>query len=142
MNTTVTDIFKFLSEELSISIEELNINSDINENLGVDGDDFFELMEAFSKNFNVDISNYLWYFHHGEEGLNIPGGIFFKPPYNRVNRIVITPKILLESANSKKWLIEYPEHNLPKKRYDILINQLLFGLFFILVLVALLTKST
>ena len=142
MNTTVTDIFKFLSEELSISIEELNINSDINEDLGVDGDDFFELMEAFSKNFNVDISNYLWYFHHGEEGLNIPGGIFFKPPYNRVNRIVITPKILLESANSKKWLIEYPEHNLPKKRYDILINQLLFGLFFILVLVALLTKST
>jgi acyl carrier protein len=142
MNTTVTDIFKFLSEELSISIEELNINSDINEDLGVDGDDFFELMEAFSKNFNVDISNYLWYFHHGEEGLNIPGGIFFKPPYNRVNRIVITPKILLESANSRKWLIEYPEHNLPKKRYDILINQLLFGLFFILVLVALLTKST
>ncbi len=87
-------------------------------------------MENYQKKFDVDMSEYLWYFHTEEEGQNF-GAIFFKPPYMRVGRIPITPKILTKFAKSKKWSIDYPDHKLPKKRYDIKIN------FFLTILIVL-----
>ena len=55
----ITDIFKFLCDEISVDIDELDINSNIAKDLSIDGDDFFELMEAFSNLFDVDLSKYL-----------------------------------------------------------------------------------
>ena len=129
-----TEIFEFLSEELRVKKVELNLDSDIYKDFGVDGDDFSELMEAFSKKFNVDLSKFLWYFHCGEEGFNI-GAIFIKPPYDRVDRIAITPRILMEQANIGKWSIKYPKHTLPKRRYDMIINWLFFGTLILLSLI-------
>ena len=125
------EIFNFLSKELMISEKKLNINSDLSKDFGVDGDDFSELIDVFSEKFNVDVSNFLWYFHFKEEGLNI-GSIFVKSPDERVNRIAITPTILLESANTGKWSVKYPNHTLPKRRYDIIINLLLLCIFILL----------
>jgi hypothetical protein len=50
------------------------------------------------------------------------GGAFFRPPYERVTRIPVTPAMLLLFANSGVWEIGYPAHTLPKKRWDIIIN--------------------
>lgn len=76
------------------------------------------------------MSEYIWYFHHEEEGnWTSIGGIIFKSPNKRIKRIPITPKMLTEFANSKKWSVDYPEHNLPKYRYDIIINQIIFIVF-------------
>ncbi len=36
--------------------------------LGIDGDDAFEFMEKFSETFGVNLDDYRWYFHNGEEG--------------------------------------------------------------------------
>jgi hypothetical protein len=36
----------------------------------------------------------------------------------------VTPKILFDFFQKGKWDLEYPEHSIPKKRYDILINQI------------------
>lgn len=97
-------------------------------------DDFHELVDIYAKQFNVNMDNYLWYFHAEEEGTNI-SKYFYKPPYDRVDRISITPLILEQFAQAREWNIEYPPHNLPKHRYDLIINfifitiPLLFALF-------------
>ena len=104
--------------------EPVEEGTDIYLELGCGGDDFHELMELYAAKFGVDMSTYLWYFHTDEEGgLFSIGGAFFKPPYERVQRIPISPKLLLEAANIGHWHLPYPEHTLPKRRWDMLINQ-------------------
>ena len=106
------------------------------EKLGIDGDDAFEFMEKYSEAFSVNLDDYRWYFHNGEEGWGL-GAILFKPPYRRVCHIPITIETLANSASLGKWTTNYPEHELPKHRYDVLFNQL-FVLFLLLLVFALL----
>ena len=130
------DIIAFLID-LS-GTDRVKPDSDINDEIGMYGDDFDEMIEKFGEKFSVDISDYLWYFHSEEEGFISLGGIFFKPPNQRVNRIPITPAMLTEFANLGCWNISYPPHKLPKYRIDIIINTavtVLFVLFFIIGLV-------
>ena len=97
------------------------------EDIGADGDDMFELMERYSERFGVDLSPYRWYFHHGEEGSWSLGGLFFDPPYKRVPHMPITVGMLHQFAEQKRWGIQYPQHQLPKRRIDMLINQVLYA---------------
>lgn len=137
-NITEDEIIQFLKEETYE--DSITSDTDIFNDCGVSGDDSHELIEKYHKKYTVDMSNYLWYFHCDEEGTGSIGGLFFKAPYKRVNRILITPKMLTEFANSKKWKIDYPEHNLPKYRYDLLINQILF-LFILIWLISTLVRN-
>ena len=118
-------IDSFIKEKTGI--DKLKPGDDLLNDQGVCGDDFHELIDEYAKIFNVDMTGYLWYFHAGEEGgWNSIGGSFFKPPYERVIHIPVTPALLLESANKGRWDIQYPPHKLPKRRWDIIINQVLF----------------
>ena len=108
--------------------DNVHSDSDIVNDVGMVGDDFHEMIEKYSKQFSVDLSDYLWYYHCGEEGVSI-GAIFFNPPNLRVKRIPVTPNMLTEYANKGKWNFIYPDTKLPKRRYDILINQVVVGLF-------------
>lgn len=92
---------------------------------GIDGDDASEFMDAFEARFGVDLEDYRWYFHHGEEGSNF-GGLFFRPPYGRVKRIPITTDILVQAIDSGRWPLRYPPHELPAVRWDIRITQILW----------------
>lgn len=83
---------------------------------------FIEMMEKYSKQYEVDMSDYLWYFHANEEGSNL-GGFFYEPPNKRVKRIPVTPKMLSDFIETKRWKIDYPKHTFPDKRPDLLINQ-------------------
>jgi hypothetical protein len=124
------DIIEFVKEE-TLS-KRVTADSDIERDLGWTGDDFSELMEKYCQKYKVDMSSYLWYFHHDEEGsLHSIGGVFFKSPRQLVTHIPVTPKILFDFFQKGKWDLEYPEHSIPKKRYDILINQIVL---FILVI--------
>ena len=104
---------------------EIKPDTDIYNDLRCVGDDFFELLEMYSKHFSVDMSAFLWYFHSDGEGPPGIGQEFFKPPYDRVERIPVTPAMLTEFANSGKWSIEYPPHQIPKIRWDIRIDLIL-----------------
>lgn len=97
--------------------------------LGIYGYDLDEFLGSYHKKYGVNFDNYLWYFHNEEEISNnfSIGKIFFKPPYDSVERIPITPEILTKFAKTKVWEIDYPEHQLPKYRYDVLIDQIIFG---------------
>lgn len=70
------------------------------------------------------MDSYLWYFHTRGEGWNI-GSIFFKPPNKRVEQITITPSMLTKFAESGVWDVDYPNHSVPKRRYDLIINQVI-----------------
>jgi len=120
----IDEILKFVGNHTGCALDEVHETSDIVNDLGCDGDDFGELIDKFSKDYKVDISSYRWYFHHTEEGNNF-GGSIFRPPNERVERIPVTPGMLFGFANTGKWEMQYPEHKLPKRRYDIIINQLL-----------------
>ena len=100
----------------------------------ISGDDCAEFLEAYAMKYNVDMTDFLWYFHYEEEGFNI-GSMFFKTPDARVEHIPITPIMLETFANKGKWDMTYPEHTLPKYRIDLMINS---GCHFVLLLLAIL----
>lgn len=126
----LTELIDFI--ENTSGINNLNPESDIF-NLGIVGDDFHDMIEKYAETFEVDMTEYLWYFHADEEGQNF-GALFFKPPYSRVDRIPVTPIMLSEFAENKKWSIDYPDHELLNKRIDIIINQILVILFILIAL--------
>jgi Protein of unknown function (DUF1493) len=107
---------QFWGEKLPASYDE-----DLFARFGIDGDDAGDFMDSFAARFEVDIANYRWYFHHGEEGLNI-AGLFFAPPNGRVKNIPITTATLLEAIQSRRWPLDYPAHKLPKVRWDVWLN--------------------
>lgn len=119
------DIYEFLKKHLYD--EPVKADSDIFDDFGCVGDDFHELIDDYARTFNVDMSSYLWYFHGDEEGNGFFSLQIVDPPYKRVKRIPVTPTMLLEFANAGRWEITYPEHILPKRRYDIIFNQILIA---------------
>lgn len=94
---------------------------DLFEKLGIDGDDAIEFIDSFASTYEVDMADYRWYFHHGEEGFGI-GMFFSKPPYFRVQRIPITLTVLREAIQAKHWPIRYPPHEIPAVRWDLRVN--------------------
>jgi hypothetical protein len=117
---SVDEIIEFLKD--LAGTDDIYPTSDIFEDVGMGGDDFHEMIEKYARQFSVNMDNYLWYFHADEEGF---GSLIFKPPYMRVNRIPVTPQMLANFANRGKWELEYPDHKLPKHRYDLWINTIL-----------------
>lgn len=120
--------------------EEVTPDCDIVNDLGCVGDDLDELLCEYASRFNVQMDSYLWYFHSEDEAhVGSIGRYFFKPPYERVHHIPVTPTILLQSANEGKWVMTYPEHRLPKRRYDVFIS---WGFFLLASIFAFYTCSS
>jgi hypothetical protein len=131
------EIRNFLEDYSGVCSDDPNI--DIFMDMNVTGDDFHEMIENYSNEYEVDMSEYLWYFHTNEEGISL-GALGFKPPYARVKRIPVTPQMLADFIMTKKWSINYPEHNLPKRRYDIIFNQFVLVTFILGVILGLILK--
>jgi hypothetical protein len=99
-------------------------NADLFDQFGIVGDDASEFTDAFGARFDLAGDDYRWYFHHGDEGWS-PGALFIAPPNRRVERIPITPDILVRAIEAGRWPVQYPHHALPKVRWDIRLNQAL-----------------
>lgn len=113
---------------------ELRDATELQKDLGVYGLDMDELLEEYTQRFGVDMSSYLWYFHTGEEGSGLGlGQLVFPAPNQRVEEIPITVALLVDCANAGVWLVDYPEHSLPSRRYDVMVNNALVLLLVILV---------
>jgi hypothetical protein len=125
----LADVYALLQKSCGVRSSELAPHADLERDLQITGDDFFELMQLFSMEFAVNLQEYRWYFHHSEELTFNPGALLFKPTYRQVQHIPITPTVLLEAAQSGRWIMSYPEHTLAKQRYDILAT---YGLFAVL----------
>ncbi|MEL7464672.1 MAG: DUF1493 family protein [Pseudomonadota bacterium] len=89
-------------------------DADLLADLGIDGDDFVELMDLYSDRFSVSMDRYLWRFHHSEEGVGAGG------PALALGRIAVTPLMLAEYAKCGEWRLEYPDHQTPGRRWDMI----------------------
>lgn len=104
---------------------EIGEQSSLQDDLDIYGDELSDVLQDYALEFNVNMGDYLWYFHIGkEEGFNL-GAWFFKPPTKRVTEIPITLHMLHQFAVSGVWSVDYPEHQLPKYRIDIIINRII-----------------
>lgn len=113
-------------------LKKVDAESDIFR-LGIVGGDFHEMIEKYAERYKVDMTEYLWYFHTDEEGQSF-GSLFFKPPYKRVEIIPVTPQLLSDFAEKKKWSIAYPEHKLPNRLIDLIINSALLIIVILILL--------
>ncbi len=132
------DIIEFIEKEYWKS--NLQSDSDIFKTLEIIGDDCNEIMMKYHETYNVNMDTFLWYFHYKDEAsINSIGSLIYKTPDKLVKRIPLTPKMLTEFANTKIWNIEYPEHKLPKYRYDLITTNVIL-VFFISILIYKCTK--
>jgi hypothetical protein len=120
--TGIADIKNLVSSHTATPADQIAADTDIFGPEGLHGDDCDAMLADFAKRFDVDMSGYLWYFHHAEEASFNPGGLLFKPPNTRVARIPVTPELLLEAAAQHRWPVSYPSHSLPRHRYDMWLN--------------------
>jgi hypothetical protein len=135
---SLADIHAFIGRVAGVPEKCLLADCDLERDVGITGDDFDELIIAFAEEFGVNMDCYLWYFHHAEEVTFNPGALFFRPPYRRVKHIPVTPELLLSSASTGSWPDIYPEHSIPSRRYDLLLNYFLIAAGCLLLAVALL----
>ena len=131
----------FIQEYSKGSVSLLS-DDDLFKKLSLAGDDCDDFLVAFGERFNVDMTELLWYFHYEEEGMLTPAAFFFKPPYLRVKRIPITMKLLQAAILSRKWPIQYPEHVLPKRRWDVIATYFFFAALLVLITVWFISNKT
>ena len=131
-------IFKLIEDFTGVKLDDTQC--DIWDDLGCVGDDFTDLIDSYADMFKIDMSNYLWYFHNDEEGLFNIGSLFFKAPYQRVERIPVTPQMLADFIPKGKWEMSYPPHVIPAKRYDLKINLFIMLIFAFILFVILYIK--
>lgn len=117
----MTAVRQFVSEQCDFD-GPLQDDEDIFRRVGITGDDAADFVQSFVARFEVDMSSYLWHFHTEEEGFNVGAGLFLSPE-QKVARIPITLRLLAEAVSLNTWPVEYPDHEPPRLRNDILVNR-------------------
>src|SRR5689334_21779351 len=107
MNPSLAAVVAFVVDTTGLRSSDVQAESDLYR-LGIDGDEFFELIAKFERQFEVSMAGYRWYFHHGEEGVLTPGRLLFPPPNKRVQRLPVTPRLLHRATQEHRWPITYP----------------------------------
>jgi len=133
------DIYDFLNCAEPLMMGELRPYADLHDDLGITGDDFSIVMQKFEREFNVDMRNYRWYFHHTEDKALGLTGLFRNSPSFRVPYIPVTPSLLLDAVNQGQWPVDYPDHDLSGYHFEITIDRgigLALFLFFVSWLIA------
>ena len=71
-------IKQLVAQETEVRVEKLALETRLLEDLGVDGDDAFELLEKYSETFKVDFSKFQFSKYFGQEaGLDILSIFFY-----------------------------------------------------------------
>ena len=85
MNENIVEAIKsFIEEHQGILRSRINTQSKIEEDLGITGDDAIEMLIAFGKKFNVDVSHFM-----AAEYFNAEGTSWIMPTYTP-NKKVLT----------------------------------------------------
>jgi hypothetical protein len=82
------------------AFEDLSLSTDINRDLGIEGDDANELMPEFFERFSVNIENYDPYRYFVPEGYDL---FSFRRGKERQGKIPITLGMLYLAAKTKTW---------------------------------------
>ncbi len=101
----------FVAEHHRIAEKKFNPDTRLVEDLGIDGDDAVELIEAFCDEFEIqDMSDFNFSNYFGPEGCDLIGSLFgflydllFDKEKLRSTSTPITLHDLAESAEAKRW---------------------------------------
>ena len=126
------ELIQLIMDKIGVRENEILPDADIEHDLGCTGDDFDELIQAYAKRLNVDMTGYVWYFHAHEESMATVNPILGNPPSQQVERIPITLDLLVDKALLGRWDIRYPIHSL-RPRYT-LWDKTICGLFILLLI--------
>ncbi len=88
--------------------DTITLDTTLQGDLHLYGDDIDDLIASFSDNFEVDMAGYRWYHHTGPEGFN-PLWVFRRPWWDKKKKTPIRVDDLLRSAAEKKWTISYDD---------------------------------
>lgn len=93
-------VVEFIAERLKIPADRLRADRRLNQDLGVDGDDAYELLIAFSEKFHLPPEGLVYSEHFGPEASLNPVSLWFR---NR--KVPITIGDLIQSASTREWQI-------------------------------------
>lgn len=71
MNIEKPDLFQFVKEKTFVNDVDIDMETRLENDLGVHGDDAVEFIIAYGKHYNVDVSNFMAADYFSGEGLNI-----------------------------------------------------------------------
>ena len=138
MSTTasINEIKQFIATQLNCDLALVTDDADIVYDLDCVDFALDEFIAAYRSKFGVNMEDYRWYFHTNvvSGDTSALGKMLFKPVPNAVKHIPITAKILWESASVGKWVIWYPEHTVPRRRFDAYIQASIIFIFIVAML--------
>ncbi len=137
----IEDIYHFISRADPMLLGDLKPNADLHDDLGITGESFNLIMSKFGREFNVDMRNYLWYFHHPEENALGLAGLFRNSPSFRVPHIPVTPNLLLQAVELGRWPVEYPEHDISGNNFEITIDRFIALSLFLFIISWLMSQT-
>ena len=95
-------VISFVSSFIGIRSESLHMESSLFHDLGVDGEDAVELLEAYSNKFNVDVREFPFLEYFGNEGVLSPFSLITKLVTGRLkdNKKTLTISDLIQAVKS------------------------------------------
>ena len=96
------ELIEFLCREVQVGHAEIKADTQLQHDLGVDGDDGLDLIEAFARKFGVDFAGFDCTQHFGPEGMPIFS--LWLWGRSRPRFIPITVADLEASIRAGKWV--------------------------------------
>ena len=98
-------VLAFVAESTGVAPGQVTLSSRLAQDLGLDGDDAVEFMEAFKSHFGVDLSAFEFRRHFGPEAAFSPLHWLFwlVVPSRRPHLTPITVQNLCDAAETKRW---------------------------------------
>ncbi len=100
------DVFKFLSIAFAVELDTIKPDSDIVNDWGIEGDEAFEILETFSEQFNVDMSDFDFnkYFFPKEKNFSAFLAMWWRVLSGKRSREKqLLVQDLVRAAKNKKW---------------------------------------
>ncbi len=104
MDDILENIKTLVSEKSGVDEKKLNRSTRLYEDLKIDGDDAFELLEAFTEKFSVDMSGFKYNEYFAPEGIDLIGAVsrLFKGKEKKKLK-PLTLADLEQAAKEGKW---------------------------------------
>ncbi|MDJ0614076.1 MAG: DUF1493 family protein [Rhizobiaceae bacterium] len=101
--------FQEIAREELLFEGEIKPGEDVFEQMSAAGEDCDDVLFKFTDEFEIDMSDFLFYFHYENEFATLLSN-------RSLGYIPITIELLVKAAQEKKWPVEYPDHKPPDWR--------------------------
>lgn len=98
-------LIRLITSETGFSKNKISLETRLYHDIGLDGEDAEEFIEAFSEAFDVDMNGFEFYRYFNKEGLDSLAlfGSLFKAKRNQKPLDEITVEMLEHAALKKRW---------------------------------------